>query len=173
MGFEEIVDDGKIHIREDYTEAEEFEILIARPLSICIDGKMENKIILIDALDEAGKVERNKLLDIIKTHLNILPRWIKILILTRPEDDIKSYLDDIYEINLDTEENKKVIETYLEETFEKENYPNKKEIIEAIVEKSQGTFLYAELVAKEILAKTMDKENLDRLPTGLSSYFLN
>ena len=172
-GLEEIVDDGQIHIREDYTEAEEFEILIASPLSICIDGDMENKIILIDALDEAGKVERNKLLDIIKNHLNRLPRWIKILILTRPETDIKSYLDDIHEINLDTEENKKDIKTYLEKTFEKENYPNKKEIIETIIEKSQGTFLYAELVAKEILEKTMDKESLDKLPTGLSSYFLN
>ncbi|WP_151409403.1 toll/interleukin-1 receptor domain-containing protein [Anaerococcus sp. Marseille-P9784] len=173
MGLEEPVDDGQIHIREDYTEAEEFEILIASPLSICIDGDMENKIILIDALDEAGKVERNKLLDIIKNHLNRLPRWIKILILTRPETDIKSYLDDIHEINLDIEENKKDIKTYLEKTFEKENYPNKKEIIETIIEKSQGTFLYAELVAKEILEKTMDKESLDKLPTGLSSYFLN
>ena len=173
LGFEEDVDDGQIHIREDYTEAEEYEILIVNPLSICIDGKMENKIILIDALDEAGKVERNKLLDIINNHLNRLPRWIKILILTRPETDIKTYLADIHEIKLDTEENKKDIKTYLEETFEKENYPNKKEIIETIIEKSQGTFLYAELVAKEILAKTMDKESLYKLPTGLSSYFLN
>ena len=173
MGFEEIVDDGQIHIREDYTEAEEFEILIASPLSICIDGDMENKIILIDALDEAGKVERNKLLDIIKNHLNRLPRWMKILILTRPEPDITSKLKDAHEIKLGTEENKKDIKAYLEESFKKESYPNKKEIIETIIEKSQGTFLYAELVAKEILAKAMDIEKLDKLPTGLSSYFLN
>ena len=173
MGFEEIVDDGQIHIREDYTEAEEFEILIASPLSICINGDMENKIILIDALDEAGKVERNKLLDIIKNHLSRLPRWMKILILTRPEPDITSKLKDAHEIKLGTEENKKDIKAYLEESFKKESYPNKKEIIETIIEKSQGTFLYAELVAKEILAKAMDIEKLDKLPTGLETYFLN
>ena len=173
MGLEENVDDGQIHIREDYKEAEEFEILIANPLSICIDGDMENHMILIDALDEAGKVERNKLLDIIKTHRSSLPRWLKILILTRPEPDIKSHLRGAHVINLGTEENKKDIKTYLEKIFEKEIYPNKKEIIETIIEKSQGTFLYAELVAKEILEKTMDIENLDGLPTDLESYFLN
>ena len=173
MGLEENVDDGQIHIREDYTEAEEFDYLIVRPLSICIDGDMENQMILIDALDEAGKVERNKLLDIIKNHLIRLPRWMKILILTRPELDITSKLKDAHEIKLGTEENKKDIKDYLEKTFEKESYPNKKEIIETIIEKSRGTFLYAELVSKEILAKAMDIEKLDKLPTGLESYFLN
>ena len=173
MGLEENVDDGQIHIREDYKEAEEFDYLIDRPLSICIDGDMENHMILIDALDEAGKVERNKLLDIIKNHQRSLPRWMKILILTRPEPDITAKLKGAHVINLGTEENKKDIKTYLEKTFEKESYPNKKEIIETIIEKSQGTFLYAELVAKEILAKNMDIESLDKLPTGLSSYFLN
>ena len=173
MGLEENVDDGQIHIREDYTEAEEFDYLIVRPLYICIDGDMENQMILIDALDEAGKVERNKLLDIIKNHLSRLPRWMKILILTRPEPDITSKLKDAHEIKLGTEENKKDIKAYLEGSFKKESYPNKKEIIETIIEKSQGTFLYAELVAKEILAKAMDIEKLDKLPTGLESYFLN
>ncbi|WP_151409401.1 hypothetical protein [Anaerococcus sp. Marseille-P9784] len=171
MGLEEPVDDGQIHIREDYTEAEEFEILIASPLSICIDGDMENKIILIDALDEAGKVERNKLLDIIKTHLNRLPRCIKILILTRPETDIKSYLNDIHEINLDIEENKKDIKTYLEESFKQENYPSKKEIIvnssgllsELYFKKNKfgqvETFLEKALKYRKLLAK--DSNELD------------
>ena len=48
MGLEENIDDGQIHIREDYKEAEEFDYLIVRPLSICIDGKMENQMILIE-----------------------------------------------------------------------------------------------------------------------------
>lgn len=170
-GFEELVDDGKIHIREDYTEEEEFDILIVRPFSICIDGKMETHIILIDALDEAGKEERSRLIDILVNHLDRLPRWIKILILTRPEADIKPYLEDSFEIDLDQENNNKDIRAFLETSFEKESYPNKREIIEAIVEKSQGTFLYAELVAKEILAGSLSIEDIDKLPKGLARYF--
>ncbi|WP_151409404.1 toll/interleukin-1 receptor domain-containing protein [Anaerococcus sp. Marseille-P9784] len=171
LGFEELVDDGQIHIREDYSEEEEFDNLIVRPLSISIDGKIETHLILIDALDEAGKEERSRLIDIIVNHLDRLPRWIRILILTRPEADIKPYLTDAFEIDLDKESNKKDIKIYLEETFEKENYPNKDEIINAIVEKSQGTFLYAELVGKEILGGSLSIEDIDKLPKGLARYF--
>ena len=171
LGFEELVDDGKIHIREDYTEEDEFDILIVRPFSICIDGKMETHLILIDALDEAGKEERSRLIDILVNHLDRLPRWIKILILTRPEADIKPYLEDAFEIDLDQENNNKDIRAFLETSFEKESHPNKREIIEAIVEKSQGTFLYAELVTKEILAGSLSIEDIDKLPKGLARYF--
>ena len=171
MGFEEIVDDGQIYLREDYSFEEEFDNLIVRPFSICIDGKMENHLILIDALDEAGKEERSRLIDIFVNHLDRLPRWIRILVLTRPEADIKSYLTDAFEIDLDKEKNKNDIKTFLETSFEKQTYPNKDEIINTIVEKSQGTFLYAELVAKEILGGTLSIESIDNLPKGLARYY--
>ena len=171
FGFEELVDDGQIHIREDYSEDEEFDNLILRPFSISIDGKMETHLILIDALDEAGKEERSRLIDIIVNHLDRLPRWIRILILTRPEADIKPYLTDAFEIDLDKESNKKDIKVFLETSFENKSYSNKDEIIDTIVEKSQGTFLYAELVAKEILGGSLSIEAIDKLPKGLASYF--
>ena len=171
FGFEELVDDGQIHIREDYSEEEEFDNLIVRPLSISIDGKIETHLILIDALDEAGKEERSRLIDIIVNHLDRLPRWIRILILTRPEADIKPYLQDAFEIDLDKENNKKDIKVFLETSFENKAYPNKDEIINTIVEKSQGTFLYAELVAKEILGGSLSIEDIDKLPKGLARYF--
>lgn len=41
MGFEEIVEGGKIYISEDYSEEEEFDNLIIKALSMCIDEKME------------------------------------------------------------------------------------------------------------------------------------
>ena len=171
FGFEETVDDGQIHIREDYSEDEEFDNLIVRPFSISIDGKMETHLILIDALDEAGKEERSRLIDILVNHLDRLPRWIRILILTRSEADIKPYLQDAFEIDLDKENNKKDIKVFLETSFENESYPNKDEIINTIVEKSQGTFLYAELVAKEILGGSLSIEAIDKLPKGLARYF--
>lgn len=171
LGFEELVDNGQIHIREDYTEEEEFDTLIVRPFSICIDGKMETHLILIDALDEAGKEERSRLIDIIVNHLERLPRWIRILILTRPEADIKPYLEDAFEIDIDQEINNKDIEVFLQTSFENQTYPNKNEIIDTIVEKSQGTFLYAELVAKEILGGRLSIEDIDKLPKGLARYF--
>ena len=171
FGFEEIVDDGQIYIREDYSEEEEFDNLIVRPFSISIDGKMETHLILIDALDEAGKEERSRLIDIIVNHLDRLPRWIRILILTRPEANIKPYLEDALEIDLDKESNKKDIKVFLETSFENKTYPNKDEIISTIVEKSQGTFLYAELVVKEILGRSLSIEDIDKLPKGLARYF--
>ena len=171
FGFEELVDDGQIHIREDYSEDEEFDNLILRPFSISIDGKMETHLILIDALDEAGKEERSRLIDIIVNHLDRLPRWIRILILTRPEADIKPYLTDAFEIDLDKESNKKDIKVFLETSFENKSYSNKDEIIDTIVEKSQGTFLYAELVGKEILGGSLSIEDIDKLPKGLARYF--
>lgn len=173
MGFEEIVEDGKIYISEDYSEEEEFDNLIIKPLSMCMDGKMESKLILIDALDEAGKEDRSRLINIIINHQDRLPRWIRILVLTRPEADIKPYLQGAFEIDLDKEKNEKDIKIFLENTFENHPYKNKDQIIEKIVEKSEGTFLYADLVAKEILENTMDIENIDKLPDGLASYFLN
>lgn len=96
---------------------------------MCIDGKMESKLNLIDALDEVGKKDRSRLINVIINHQYRLPRWIRILVLIRLEADIKPYLQGAFEIDLDREKIKK----------EEKHFLESKNILEKLYKKSPDT----------------------------------
>ncbi|THG93580.1 hypothetical protein EW026_g7692 [Hermanssonia centrifuga] len=71
----------------------QFENLIAKPLkSIVLSGPV---LVVIDALDECGDAgTREQLLSILKTCADNFPPNLRLLITTRPEDDILTHLQD-------------------------------------------------------------------------------
>jgi len=155
--------------------AEIFDYLFANPLQKTIQGGRERYLILIDALDEAAEGERNDLVETLAKHAPELPEWLGMLITSRPESSVTSPLQGLkpYVLDTGTEENKDDIRLYLfqelKSLLEKRNNAN--ELVEQILEKSEGVFLYVERVCDDLNKDYLSLDNLDQFPIGLGGIF--
>lgn len=156
-------------------ESELFDYLITQPLNQSIDGGHEPMCILIDGLDESGDSEKNILAEVLKTYSDRLPRWLKILLFSRPESSVVSSLCSEHQIILDEhkEQNLKDITIYVKDRLKHYIWKNEKDeaMIDAIVEKSQGIFLYADVVIDSLLEGKITEYEVNKLPIGLSAIF--
>ena len=72
-----------------------FEILLRNPLSIVSTKVRGLVLIVLDALDECGTLElRQSLLDVLRDHLPTLPANFRILITSRPDEDISPLISE-------------------------------------------------------------------------------
>ena len=136
-----------------------FEFLFEEPL--CSVGEPgRNLLLVIDGLDESEYKGRNDLLDVVANHFWKLPVWFRFLVTTRPEVNIADRLQKFNPIQLeqDNEENVKDIRLFLEKQLSSVIQAGCKEvIIDALVRKAAGHFLYAFLMVDFI------KENFSLL----------
>ncbi len=148
---------------DDMTEDELLDTFLLQPLSLLIDGGRERKIIVFDALDETlGGEER--MLEVIGRLIEGLPHWLMVLITARPEAVITERLQQYPCVNIDAHraDMRSDICKYVNKRVSDPQVANK------IIEKSDGSFLYAR-EAIELLNKTdMD---LDSLPPGIGGAY--
>ncbi|RLD81546.1 MAG: hypothetical protein DRJ15_04120 [Bacteroidetes bacterium] len=155
--------------------ADIFDYLFANPLQHTIDGGQQRYLILIDALDEAAEGERNPLVETLARHAPQLPEWLGMLITSRPESSVTSPLQGLNPFVLDTgtEENKDDIRLYLYQELgpllDKRN--DARELVEQILEKSEGVFLYVERVCDDLNKGHLSLDDLDKFPVGLGGIF--
>ena len=153
-----------------------FEFLFEEPL--CSVGEpRRNLLLVIDGLDESEYKGRNDLLDVVANHFCKLPVWFRFLVTTRPEVNIADRLKKFNPIQLeqDNEENVKDIRLFLEKQLSSVIQAGCKEvIIDALVRKAAGHFLYAYLMVDFIEENfsLLTPEELGRiLPSGVSSVY--
>lgn len=156
-----------------------FDYLLANPLRLAIHGGRQHYLIIIDALDEAREGIHNPLAETIANNAARLPEWVKLFLASRPEDDVTvplKALADVHTVVVDTEDenNLKDIRRYIHTMLETplKGNPNSERIIDDIVQKSEGIFLYVEYICREILGGTFSIENIDKFPRGLGQVFL-
>lgn len=150
-----------------------FAYLLAEPLNK-ISNKVDTSVIVIDALDEATCDERNELAEIISSKHAILPNWIKIIITSRDEPTLRRKLSKIKPIIFEDEQfvdNQNDIYGYLKKRLKDTHIDNKEEIIQTLLEKSDGNFLYAKTISDDILSGVIDTENTVRFPDGLTGIY--
>jgi hypothetical protein len=108
---------------------------------------------VIDALDEAGRNDgTNPLLTLIKKHAPNLPDWLGIVITSRPEGYIVQELADIkaQSISGDTAQNTQDLKDYLDKQLDPKITGNERaKIIDQIIAKSDGAFLYISQIIKD------------------------
>jgi len=155
--------------------AELFDYLLATPLHSVIDGGRERYLIVIDALDEAGEAGRNPLVEMLARNASRLPEWIGIVVTSRPESAVKTPLQGLNPLVLDTgtDDNRADIRDYLrhELALQLENRPDADRLIEQILEKSEGVFLYVERVCHDLQQGHLTLERPDQFPQGLGGVF--
>ena len=153
-----------------------FEFLFEEPLcSVGDPGR--NLLLVIDGLDESEYKGRNDLLDVVANHFCKLPVWFRFLVTTRPEVNIADRLKRFNPIQLeqDDEENVKDIRLFLEKHLSSVIQAGSEDVvIDALVRKAAGHFLYAYLMVafiKENVSLLTPEELGRTLPSGVSSVY--
>ena len=153
-----------------------FEFLFEEPL--CgVGDPGRNLLLVIDGLDESEYKGRNELLDVVANHFCKLPAWLRFLVTTRPEVNIADRLKKFNPIQLeqDNEENVKDIRLFLEKQLSSVIQSGSEDVvIDALVRKAAGHFLYAYLMVdfiKENVSLLTPEELGRTLPSGVSSVY--
>jgi hypothetical protein len=153
-----------------------FSILITKPLNK-ISPPDHPVTILIDALDEASNDGRNELAGLIVTEFEKTPKWLKLIITSRPDHEVMVPLQKLspFIIDASCEENINDIKDYLQvellpflNEFE---MSRKDEIVDVIATKSEGVFLYIKCICEELKSGTLQLKDLNNFPSSLGSVY--
>jgi hypothetical protein len=155
--------------------AELFDYLLANPLRSVIKGGRERYLIVIDALDEAGEAGRNPLVEMLARNAQRLPDWLGLVVTSRPEFDVKTPLQALNPFPFDTqsESNRADIRDYLrcELASHLQNRPDADRLVQQILEKSEGVFLYVESFCEDIRKNHLSLDRPNEFPQGLAGKF--
>ena len=153
-----------------------FELLFEEPL-INVDDPGRSLLMVIDGLDESEYKGRNELLDVMANEFSTLPGWVRFCVTTRPEINIVDRLKEFNPVLLeqDDEENVGDIRLFLERQLCSVIQSGFEDVvIDALVRKAAGHFLYAYLMVDFIKENVslLTPEELGRiLPSGVSSVY--
>jgi len=168
--YQQIIDKQKILSR---TSDDLFTYLITEPLNL--SGKIPEATRLafvIDGLDEAGRSDgQNALADLIYKHADKLPPWLGIIMTSRPEKYLEQQFTrfETTEIMGNSAENALDLKDYLNSVLPEDLVePNRSIMIQKMIEKSEGTFLYLRMILKDA---TIDLTNPANLPSGLDDIY--
>lgn len=155
--------------------AELFDYLLANPLRSAVHGRRQRYLIVIDALDEANEAERNPLVEMLAHNAPRLPDWVGLMVTSRPESAVKTPLQGLNPFILDarTEANRNDICDYLRYQLAPQltGRPDTDRLIEQILEKSEGLFLYIERFCDDIQCNRLSLDHPDQFPQGLGGIF--
>ena len=158
------------------TDAALFSFLITD--IVLIDGQRDNKLVVVDGVDEAVYRGKNPLAELLCSDVvQRLPSWLKILLTAREEEEIRLLFQKLEakEISLDRSESKTDIERYLH--FRLDGYIEKGDISEDIIDKitnrCENTFIFAEKLcdAYELDPTILSAE--DRLPKNINGLYFD
>jgi len=165
----------EINKQDQKNPDELFDYLLADPLHHTIDGGRERYLIMIDALDEAVEAGRNPLVEMLARNVQRLPNWIGIIVTSRPEQSVIEPLQGLNPFVLDTatESNCADIRYYLrrELALPLQNRPDADRLVEQILVKSEGVFLYIECFCDDIQRGHISLDRPEQFPQGLGGIF--
>jgi hypothetical protein len=142
---------------------------------LLIYGGRERYLIVIDALDEAGESGRNPLVEMLARNAQRLPDWLGLVVTSRPEFDVKTPLQALNPLPLDTqsESNRADIRDYLRRELASplQNRPDADRLVEQILEKSEGVFLYVERFCDDVHRGHLSLDRPEQFPQGLGGIF--
>ena len=147
-----------------------FSTLFKEPLSD-VDGPGKPVLIVLDALDESVKSEKDELVHLISNHLHKLPSYVRFVITTRPEKSLIDRLEKLNPLYIRGDDPRNVydLKMVLEERIV-EASPNKAEVIDGLAEKSDGLMLYAFFLS-EIYNDNPSTFAVDNLPNGIGEHY--
>ena len=153
-----------------------FTCLIVEPLHE-LQGAQDQKVIIIDGLDECDFESRSELLKLIVREFIKLPEWLGVIITTRPDQKILQKLSKIKPVfQLDPEDSRNIsdIKIYLTDVLKEKMLAEELDSgVQLMVKKSEGMFLYFHYAAEAILEKDILtlKELESLLPDGIDDYY--
>ena len=159
---------------EKLTEDELFETLLGPNIANTVDGGQETMAIVVDGLDECGTPERNALARLLAERAPGLPRWLRVLVLARRTPAVLQSMSSAAQIELDSRapQNRADIRAYFVQRLEPRfgQDPQWNASLDALTDRSEGVFLYAEMMSEMLLEKGA-LEAAEEYPAGLNEAF--
>lgn len=154
--------------------ATRFDNLIVQPLAR-LSHPGRDVIILIDALNESTREGFNALAGFIAAQFDKTPEWLRLIVTSQPQQAVTCPMQGLRVLVLDTDtkDNQGDIRAYLHRELVSRlaGYSDPAAIVEAILERSEGVFLYAERVCADLRKGILTLDRLDEFPRGLGALY--
>ncbi|MBE6563224.1 MAG: toll/interleukin-1 receptor domain-containing protein [Ruminococcaceae bacterium] len=143
-----------------------FEYIITEPLAqIECDRPV---MVIIDALDECSWRGSNEICNILRTNCDNFPSWLKFFLTSRNEPVIRRTLLPIaHTYTLSEEKTEDDLREFYRSRFP--DAPDDK--IELLLTKSEGSFLYATEIVKQIKDQNLGLDDINFFPIGIYGFF--
>ena len=165
-----------------------FDKLLSEPLSF--ENPNNTYWIILDALDEATAQDgQNPFVQTLMRNMDQLPKWLKFIVTSRPDAAVIPRLKDrgnlLYDmaVHEQQDQHKDMLDYLYEELKKKsdnrsDNVLNENDaclfdddVLECIIAKSQGMFLYLHFVCQDIKKNNLSAEEIRQLPDGINKYY--
>ncbi len=172
-GFSQKLDEQLQRNHSITTIGDAFCVFLKEPLNSLPDQN-QNILIVIDGLDESVSHEKKHLLNVIEEEFQMLPKWVRIFITSRPELPTKGKLEYLNHVEIlrSDEHNQEDLKCYLVSCLKDRHDVNKIMLnIDAMVERCEGSFLYAYYYQLELRRLNSLTGALYVVPKGIGSIY--
>lgn len=152
-----------------------FDDLLIQPLSQVRWESARPAVIVVDAVDEATREGRNELATLLAERFAGLPSWLRLVVTSSTVSEVSEAFQGVTPFVLDpaADDNRQELRTYLER--ELRQFAGNEPLgpaVETILDRSAGTFLYADLIRQDLASGKLSLDRLDQIPTGLGGVYL-
>ncbi len=155
------------HSRDSLSDA--FRVLLNDPLHAL--HNREPMLIVVDALDESKTDDKSEFLELISDEFAQLPKWIKILISSRPELQVRKKPQRLNSLEIlpDDRNHNLDLEHFIQHCLPDLSIDD----LRSLILKCEGSFLYAYYLVNEVKERDLGIEpNLsDYVPKGISGFY--
>ena len=155
------------HSRDSLADA--YRVLLSEPLHAL--DKQEPVLIVVDALDESKTEAKSELLELISEEFPELPPWVKILITSRPELQVRKKLQHFNPVEIlpDDSHHTRDLKHFFQQSLPNLNV----DTVYSLISKCEGSFLYAYHLVNDLQNRDLGIEpNLnDIVPKGISGFY--
>ena len=174
-GYWETLSAQHLENPEVHSDAEaSFDGLISQPLTACPHPGRQ-VVVLIDALDESSQGGRNDLAALLAKGFENTPPWLRLVITSRDVPEVSNRLQgtDARPLSWWAPENQKDIRGYVSRELERLAHSSRERpaAVDAISAKSEGIFLYAHWVCKEVERGKLSLAKPEEFPVGLGQVY--
>ncbi len=152
---------------------EKFERFLAVPLQRALEGDHEPLCVVVDGLDECAEKDRRIAAGLLSA--KHFPKWLRVLVLTRPENSVIGNLcpDMVINMNDCPGKNEADIRKYYEARLNEQlkERSDRDALLNKLSELANGVFLYACIVSDMILDGKLRIDDVDAYPENLNSSF--
>ena len=152
-----------------------FDELIVQRLPAAAPHPGRKALIIIDGLDEATSNRSNPLAQLLAAQFEKTPDWLRLLVTSRPEPEVKFALQAYTPVVLQgtSSENTADARAFIAREYARFAPEGRVAdgVVEEILKRSEGIFLYLELVRKELEDGILSLDGIDAFPQGLGGVY--
>ncbi len=152
-----------------------FDALLVGPLAGDFPAPDKPWLVVIDALDEATQPDgSNDLAELVGQEWRKLPAWLRLAVTSQPDVEVQTWMSDVPVILLagDDVEQRADVRAYLERELAEQSRSTTTEVLDQMVDRSEGAFQYVVLLLEEIRQGRCNPEDAIELPRGMQAAYL-